>query len=261
MYGRANANGRRTARLYQITFPDRQQPYHSTFSAVYRRVAETGSVISQTADRGKPKVARTPDLQKRILQHVAEDPGISTRQLAVEFPVSHSTAWRIFHEQLLHPYHLQRVQSLVPDDYPPRENFFVQQTANPWFVSSVLFTDEATFSRSIINFHNQHLWADENPQGIIQARHQQQFKINVWAGIVGDCLISPYDLPQHLIGNIYRDFIVNILPVLLDNVPLAIRATMWFMHDGAPAHFSRIVRDVLNNIVTSIAAALKRYSK
>jgi hypothetical protein len=37
------------------------------------------------------------------------------------------------------------------------------------------------------------------------------------------------------------------LPKLLEDVPLAVRARMWYMHDGAPAHFSRAVRDVLNN--------------
>jgi hypothetical protein len=28
---------------------------------------------------------------------------------------------------------------------------------------------------------------------------------------------------------------------------LAVRQRMWYMHDGAPAHFSRAVRDILNN--------------
>jgi hypothetical protein len=36
-------------------------------------------------------------------------------------------------------------------------------------------------------------------------------------------------------------------PLLLEDVPLAVRARMWYMHDGAPAHFSRAVRYVLSN--------------
>jgi hypothetical protein len=35
------------------------------------------------------------------------------------------------------------------------------------------------------------------------------------------------------------------LPVT--DVPLAVRARIWNMHDGAPARFSRAVRDVLTN--------------
>jgi hypothetical protein len=51
----------------------------------------------------------------------------------------------------------------------------------------VLFTLETRFgSDAIINVHNQHQWAEEDPHGVIHYRHQQQFSINVWAGIVGD---------------------------------------------------------------------------
>jgi hypothetical protein len=123
-----------------------------------------------------------------------------------------------------------------------------QCALNPFFVSSVLFTDEAAFTRNgIINFHNNHMWAEENPHAVIQSRHQQQFSINVWAGIVGDVLVDPHVLPQRLTGNSYRHFLENDLPTLLD-LPLAIRAQMWFMHDGAPPHFSITVREFLDNM-------------
>jgi hypothetical protein len=39
---------------------------------------------------------------------------------------------------------------------------------------------------------------------------------------------------------------IHDLPKLLD-VPLAVRARMWYMHDGASAHCSRAARGVLNN--------------
>jgi hypothetical protein len=49
-----------------------------------------------------------------------------------------------------------------------------------FFVPSVLFTDEAAFTRNgIMNFHSNHLWAEENPHAFVQYRHQQQFTINV----------------------------------------------------------------------------------
>ena len=52
-------------------------------------------------------------------------------------------------------------------------------------------------------------------------------------------------LAQCLTGNVDWDFLLNGLPQVLELVPLAVR--VWFMHDGAPAHFSRPVQDVLNN--------------
>jgi hypothetical protein len=60
-------------------------------------------------------------------------------------------------------------------------------------------------------------------------------------------LVGPHVLPHLLSGNHYRDSLLHDLPKLLEDVPLAVRARMWYMHDCAPAHFSRAVRDVLSN--------------
>jgi hypothetical protein len=115
---------------------------------------------------------------------------------------------------VVYSYHLQ-AQGLVADDLPAQENFcqcFVPQSAEHFFVSSVLFADEARFGiDSIINIHNQHQWAEENHQnhhGVIHCRHQQQFSINVWAGIVGECLVGPHVSLHQLTVNHYRDFII-----------------------------------------------------
>jgi hypothetical protein len=91
------------------------------------------------------------------------------------------------------------------------------------------------------------MWAEENPHAVVQSRHQQQFRINVWAGIIGDVLVDPHVLPQRLTGNSYQHLLENDLPTLLD-LPLAIRAHIWFMHDGAPPHFSFTVREFLDNM-------------
>jgi hypothetical protein len=41
-------------------------------------------------------------------------------------------------------------------------------------------------------------------------------------------------------------FLQNELPLLLEEVPLAERMRMVFQHDGAPAHYSRLVTHHLN---------------
>jgi hypothetical protein len=69
----------------------------------------------------------------------------------------------------------------------------------------------------------------------------------VWAGIPGNCLVGPHVLPHRLTGNHYRDFLLHDLPQLLGDLPLTVRARMWYTHDGALAHFSRAVLDVLGN--------------
>jgi hypothetical protein len=52
--------------------------------------------------------------------------------------------------------------------------------------------------------------------------------------------------PGHFATSAYRDFLLHDLPQLLEIVPLAVRARMWYMRDGAPAHFSCAVRHVLH---------------
>ncbi|XP_036149084.1 uncharacterized protein LOC118647750 [Monomorium pharaonis] len=40
---------------------------------------------------------------------------------------------------------------------------------------------------------------------------------------------------------------MNNLPPLLEDIPLHVRGNMIFQHDGAPAHFSRRVREILDD--------------
>ena len=58
--------------------------------------------------------------------------------------------------------------------------------------------------------------------------------------------IGPHELPHRLTGESYLQFLRNELPILLEEVPLDIRQEMWLQHDGAPAHFSRVVREYLD---------------
>ena len=53
---------------------------------------------------------------------------------------------------------------------------------------------------------------------------------------------------MRLNGEAYRHFLEEELPVLLENVPLNLRYQMYFMHDGAPAHFSVIARQYLDTV-------------
>ena len=46
--------------------------------------------------------------------------------------------------------------------------------------------------------------------------------------------------------SVYVDFLKNELALLLEEVPLAKRMRMVFQHDGAPAHYSRLVTHHLN---------------
>lgn len=250
-YGRANGNSLEARRLYEEAFPNRRIPYHSTFANVDRRLRETGRLTGNYSNCGRQYNARTPQAEEDVLNAVAFNPRASTRRIALAETLSQSTTWRILNDELLHPFHVQKVQGLLPADYHPRVNYcqwlLGKCAENPQFCSRVLFTDEAGFTRNgMFNYRNEHVWSHENPHAIVQFRHQHQFSVNVWAGIVGDCLVGPFVFPERLNGVIYRNFLENELPILLEDVPLNIRNHLWFMHDGAPPHFSRLARNYLD---------------
>ena len=50
-----------------------------------------------------------------------------------------------------------------------------------------------------------------------------------------------------ILGN-YVIFNRDILPEMLENVPLQVRQRLWFQHDGVPAHFALDVWEYLNNV-------------
>ncbi|KAJ4444077.1 hypothetical protein ANN_05866 [Periplaneta americana] len=142
-------------------------------------------------------------------------------------------------------------QALSPADYPARVRFcqwFLQQCGvNLNFPALVLFTDEAQFTRDgITNFHNQHVWAYENPRATVPSHHQVRFSLNMWAGIIGDRLVGPHVLVNRLTGQASTNFLENTIPHVLEDTPLINRQHIHFLHDGAPAHFSHTARRYLD---------------
>lgn len=250
-YGRAWGNAAEAKRLYEEAFPNRRVPCERFFVSVDRSLRERGKFYSDKENSGPDRYVRTPETEEAILNAVNANPQISTRRLALQEGVSASSVWRVLHEQLLYPYHMQRVQALKPQDLPRREAFcrwlVLKCERNAEFIQKILFTDEAGFTRDgVVNFHNNHIWAEENPHAFFESRHQEKFSINVWAGILGNRLLGPFVLPNRLDGLNYLDFLRNNLIDLLEDVPYETRRTMWFMHDGAPPHFRIVVRSYLN---------------
>lgn len=248
MYGTARGNARLAARLYHEMFPQREVPRSDFFARLHMRLRENGSFNAIRDGVGRP---RHPE-EERILEHFHENPRDSTRSAAQRLGIrNHTTVWRALHRQRSHPYHFQRVQGLLPTDFAPRLQFATwlleQRERDRSFSSHILFTDEAYFTRDgVFNMHNNHFWTENNPHVIRANRHQHRFSVNVWAGIIGNHLIGPYLLPPRLTGRIYHIFLRDVLRGLLEDVPIQVRRRMWFQHDGAPAHFFRDVRQLLD---------------
>ncbi|KAJ4427702.1 hypothetical protein ANN_25354 [Periplaneta americana] len=209
MYGKADGNAALARRLHQETYPQRQCPDRKTFVRLHYRLCEYGKFNSPGLGMGRPR-STTPEVQEEILE-----------------------------------------ATLSSADYPARVRFcqwFLQQCGvNPNFPALVLFKDEAQFTPDgITNFHNQHVWAYENPRATVPSHHQVRFSLNMWAGIIGDRLVGPHVLVNRLTGQAYTNFLENTIPHVLKDTPLINRQHIHFLHDGAPAHFSRTARRYLD---------------
>ncbi|KAJ3666078.1 hypothetical protein Zmor_001533 [Zophobas morio] len=222
IYGRAFGNVHEAQRLYQEEFLGRRLPHHTTFSAIFQRLRENGKFQPSTTDHGRERTEHVIEVEPEILEIVEEIPSISIRRLSYRLGVSLFVVWRTLKG---HPYHVQRVQSLKPEDLPRRVRFcewLLQKIrVQSDFVQKLLIADEATFTREgVFNSRNTYIWSDENSHAIRETHFQDRFSVNVWAGMVNNNLIGPYVLPPRLTAVAYLDFLNNDLGPLLENVPL-----------------------------------------
>lgn len=67
----------------------------------------------------------------------------------------------------------------------------------------------------------------ENPKFKRSSSFQVRFSINVLVGLIDDMLIGPVILPRTLTGESFLILLTNDLPELLEDVPLALRQTMY----------------------------------
>lgn len=251
MYGLASGNAVEARRLYAASFPNRQLPSDKLFTRVHNRLRDVGSFTINRRDAGRPRTVRNVGFEEQVLQMFERNPRLSTRAVSHDINYSASSVWRVLHGEGLHPFHLQKVHSLLEQDHEHRVNcarwFLQQDIFQPNFLSKVMFTDEASFTREgVFNSRNSHVWALDNPHEVFVRGYQHKFSVNVWAGILGDRVIGPYVLPNRLSSPIYLVFLRDILPGLLEDVPLEAREDYWLQHDGAPPHFGNQVRNHLN---------------
>lgn len=96
---------------------------------------------------------------------------------------------------------------------------------NGEFVKQILFTDEVEFKGDGIH---------------------HSFFVNVWGGIFNGKLFGPHFLPASLTCQDYFDVLNEVIPLILEEIPVIKRSSLWFMHDGAPAHSDESAKNRLN---------------
>lgn len=247
--GECHRNWSLASRVYKERYPDRRCPQENSFRRLLERFVSTGNVKYTAPVRGK--TVTNEENEFLVMATVVDDPHVSQRTLSSDLGISSRSIRRILKKNNFHPYKVQLHQEILPADYEVRRNF-CQLLENkfrvePDFYNLVLWTDESTFhNNGFVNGHNYHYYSDINPHVVAETHRQNRWSINVWGGILGTQIIGPYFFNGTLTGQIFYDFLDNNLNELLEDVPLIIRRNMWLQLDGAPAHYSLMVRELLD---------------
>lgn len=217
IYGECGGNASQAAELYRERFPNARHLDYRVFIRVHNAYVEgriPGTGIGGTSS-GRPTIHH----EEVVLNEIEADPTISVRVISQRTGISTRTVHRILKKEDLHPYHYQRVQSLLPRDHSLRvafcERMLREINSNPDFFDKILWSDESTCKKDgYFNMHNLHSWQITNPRLIRSERSQYQFKINLWTGILNRQIIGPFELPGTLTGETYLNFLRNDLNTL-----------------------------------------------
>jgi hypothetical protein len=172
-------------------------PDHKTILKLIARSRQTGQMQPVRREvGGAPRNVRTVEHEEVVLNVFEEDGTRSIRTVYREMGLSKSSVQRVLAaNRRTHPYHNTRIQHLLPEDYPIRREFCLwlinQNDADPHFLSRILFSDESLFCREgCSNYHNLHIWTEENPRELFPRGFQHRFSVNLWTGLLGDRLAS-----------------------------------------------------------------------
>lgn len=240
------------ANRFHAMFPGRPKPSAMGVKKMYDKLHGTGSVFNRPKS-GRPRTATDENNEIMVLASVSFKMQQSVREIAMETANSLTSAWRILKRHKFHPYGVTLVQELSERDFELREDFCVimeHRLRDPTFIRRICFSDESTFHRNgFVNRHNCRYWSQENPHEYRESHSQTPEKLNVWSGILGNTVIGPFFIEGNLNGEKYLDLLVNdIVPAMrvaaaAQNIPWT---DVYFQQDGAPPHYSLLVRAYLN---------------
>ncbi|KOC58833.1 hypothetical protein WH47_02069 [Habropoda laboriosa] len=242
IFAQCDGNANAAAARYRELHPGEHAPGVKVFRGLASRFHLSGSflpVLTHTSRSCRIPTARLD----AVLEEFCRNGTQSVREVGRRLGVSRTTLHRLLKEEGMHPYKYKRAHTMLSRDNIPRMEYsrwlLGEIARNPSFCRFVLWTDEACFTRKgCFNVQNSHVWDDENPFAVRSHAAQERWSINLWAGICDDFVVGPYILPNRLNGATYNNFLENVLPNFLEEIPLEIRRNMYFQHDGAPAHYA-----------------------
>ncbi|KAL4710049.1 hypothetical protein ACJJTC_011634 [Scirpophaga incertulas] len=111
-----NGNSATVARRKFCSIRHLNAPSTRLIAKWVKKFEETGSTLEKPKS-GRPRTSRTAENVDSVTQSIRDDPNLSIRKRAVALNVHRSSLCRILHKDLkLHPYKIQLVQELKPQD-------------------------------------------------------------------------------------------------------------------------------------------------
>lgn len=245
--GECRHNYRQASILYAQRYPERSYPTHSVIRNV-ERLARTRPI---KFERRRHQLNENDPRVITVLATILLNPHDSTRNIQLQTGIPKSTVHVILKKYKLHPYHITLTHELQIDDCRNRLEFCLWADArireDPDYFKYVMFSDESTFQNTgELNRHNCHFWGENNPHWYRQVDHQHRWKVTVWCGLLNGYLVGPYFFEGNVDQLNYLNLLENELPLMLNDVDLQTRLRMILQQDGAPPHYSRLVREFLD---------------
>jgi transposase len=229
------------------TFSTTSKPTVANIRSLILKFEETGSVAN-VQQPGRPVSANTAELRVALEASLERSPQKSTRRLSAELGVSQSTVLRSLHDLNYRPYRPRLIHGLLEDDPYQRmqfcEQFLSMAKDDETVLDRVIWSDEVLFKlNGHVNRHNCVYWDSSNPMVTIE-KEVNSPGVMVWAGIWSGGIIGPFFFEGHVDGSSY-------LALLTDQFWPEMGHTvegqhLWYMQDGAPAHWAKPVRSWLD---------------
>jgi len=123
IYAHCERNERQAAALYAARFPERRHPHYSIFRQLEERMRRYGSLHAPNLRINVRR--RNDETINAVRMAVLDNPHTSTRAIARELQMNHTTVHRIIKKNLrMQPYKRQTTQLLRREDFLRREAFY-----------------------------------------------------------------------------------------------------------------------------------------
>lgn len=214
-----------------------------------RRFLDNPKYRKGRSDKGKFRSVTARDT-RHIKHMVKENPGASSKTIFAAANISNvskSTRNVILKNIAIHRKACS-MPPLTPNHRQRRLQWARQYTGTP--TDNILYTDECRATLDGPDGWNKGWISKDAPPRTRFRRQQGGGGVMFWAGIIGNELIGPVMVPDGVKINAttYCEFLWDALSDWLDQLPLARRKHVMFMHDNAPAHSAKKTRVFLRTM-------------